>query len=265
MSFANHSLSVVFASPMPTWIGIIALVVAFPGSINACVTLYDRFLANRERRTVALPVELFGRWGLRLFNLTSLALLVAVIVGTWVHPPNLVAPPPPAPSPTASPPSEQLKNELAQVTKERDDLRSQNDALRHKNDGQSQSSSLGYVLDEGDIRKLRDAVANIRGILPDHINLSTADDPGARNVANGLAKGFRLAGVNTDGMRVGTPLNVSERGVSIRVHPGTPPTAALAARDAITRVMKIPPSITPNPKMGEGGFEIFVGTNPNEN
>jgi hypothetical protein len=72
---------------MPLWVGIIALVVALPGCINAMVSLYDRFLANRER-PVALPAGKVGPVALWSFNLISLALLGVVIVGTWIYPPT---------------------------------------------------------------------------------------------------------------------------------------------------------------------------------
>lgn len=71
---------------MPLWVGIIALFVALPGSINALVGLYDRFLADRERGPMPPLAGPASRWSLRLFNLISLALLVVVVIATWFPP-----------------------------------------------------------------------------------------------------------------------------------------------------------------------------------
>jgi hypothetical protein len=89
---------------MPIWIGLIALLVALPGSINACVSLYDRFLANRERQPMAATGRAW-RWGLWAFNLISLALLSVVIVGTWIYPPSAPQNPPTL-TQTAPPPGQ---------------------------------------------------------------------------------------------------------------------------------------------------------------
>jgi hypothetical protein len=100
---------------MLPWVALTALVVALPGSINACVSLYDRFLANRERKPV--PTGQTGGLGLWVFNLISLALLGTVVVGTWILPPRAAPVQPPAVPSTATAPasSNASTNELQRL------------------------------------------------------------------------------------------------------------------------------------------------------
>jgi hypothetical protein len=125
--------------------------------------------------------------------------------------------------------------------------------------------SKSYFLSESDVRSLRDEVSGLRSSLPNHIAFKTADDPAARRVANAVAKGFGLGGISTDGMSVGYPVNVQEKGISIRVSPERTPDGALKAAEAIKKITGVAPRLTPYPGMDPSLFEIFVGTDTNEN
>lgn len=75
---------------------IAAIIIALPGSINALVSLYDRFFAKTGRTPVALTVGTSGLWTIRVFNGVGLALLAAVIAQTWLDRPTE------APSPSSA-------------------------------------------------------------------------------------------------------------------------------------------------------------------
>jgi hypothetical protein len=114
-------------------------------------------------------------------------------------------------------------------------------------------------------KNLRDAVFSIRNELPGHIGFQTADDSKARTVAMKVSRAFGLAGVDVSGMAVGYPITIQETGISVRV-PSLQkiPPAAMKAAKAIEGVTHVAPLYTPDPSVGEGGFSIFVGTNPKE-
>lgn len=76
---------------MQLTVTIAALVIALPSCANALISLYDRFLAQPGAEPMA-PISGKGNWTLRIYNVIGIALLAAVIIGTWVSPPNVPVP-----------------------------------------------------------------------------------------------------------------------------------------------------------------------------
>jgi hypothetical protein len=126
-----------------------------------------------------------------------------------------------------------------------------------------------YSLSQSDILRLRDEFFRVKNALPSVIVVQTADDSQARGVFVALSKAVGLAGIEPGGQSIGYPVTPQETGISIRI-PDLEriPSGAKAFADAIKKVTGVEPKYTVGPKpIGEreGGFWVFVGTNPKEN
>jgi hypothetical protein len=123
-----------------------------------------------------------------------------------------------------------------------------------------------YTISQPEIRALRDEIFKIRGDLPSHIQIQTADDPGARQVANALSKGIGLGGINVDGMSVGYPVTPQETGISIRIADlGKMPASATKIAEAIKKITGVEPRYTATNGVAADTFVVFAGTDPKEN
>jgi hypothetical protein len=122
-----------------------------------------------------------------------------------------------------------------------------------------------YTMSQADIRNLRDEIFKIKSSLPEHITIQTADDVGARHVANALSKGIGFGGINVDGMSVGYPITPKETGISIRIADlNKKPNSAIKLAEAITKITGVEPQYTAAPNIGPDAFVLFAGTNPKE-
>ena len=168
-----------------------------------------------------------------------------------------------------------VANQLGAALIERDKLRMQLDELNrpqnaaHPSSPPASSFETTFSLSQADILKLRDELFKARNALPSVIVLQTADDGQSRGVANALSKAVGLAGIEPGGQSIGYPVTPQETGISIRV-PDLEKISngAKAFADVIKKVTGVEPRYTIGPKpIGEreGGFWIFVGTNPREN
>jgi hypothetical protein len=130
----------------------------------------------------------------------------------------------------------------------------------------SDSFASTYTISQPEIRSLRDEIFKIRGDLPNHIQIQTADDAGARRVAIALSKGIGLGGINVDGMSVGYPITPQETGISIRVADlGKMPASAIKLAEAIKKITGVEPRYTAMNGVATNTFVLFAGTDPKEN
>jgi hypothetical protein len=169
-----------------------------------------------------------------------------------------------------------IQAQLNTVTQQRDAALSDAAALRRQLEAtapqptlptaQQPSFANNYDIPEADIRNLRDEIFKIRNFLPSHIDIRTADDAGARRVANALSKGLGFGGISTAGMTVGYPITPQETGISIRYSPSEAiPDGAKKLAEAIKKVTGAEPKYTPDRDVRPEIFFLFVGTNPKDN
>ena len=167
-----------------------------------------------------------------------------------------------------------VANQLGAALIERDKLKAQLDELSRRQNAAPLPSTASsfettYSLSQADILKLRDEFFKAKNAMPSVIVLQTADDGQSRGVANALSKAIGLAGIEPGGQSIGYPVTPQETGISIRVSDleGIS-SGAKAFADVIKKVTGVEPRYTIGPKpIGEreGGFWVFVGTNPKEN
>jgi len=176
-------------------------------------------------------------------------------------------------TPSINPLTQELENARTEIARKNEQIVSITTELENERKKQpaatpqpQSSFATTYVISPTDIRNIRDEIFKVRGSLPDHMSIQTADDTLARGVATGLSKGVGFGGINMDGMSVGYPITPQETGISIRVGDlGKIPEDAKYFADALKKALGVEPRYTAMQGMALAGFRIFVGTNPNEN